>query len=92
MMTDTHRPPESSHTENEPYTCRRFFFKGSVIYLMYWILVEVNFFVVYSKSLKRVRRIVKSHYYLCHVQPSICLSVRMEHSASTVRIFIKFRM
>jgi len=28
MLTDTHRPPESSHTETEPYICRRFLLKA----------------------------------------------------------------
>jgi len=49
------------------------------------------FFVVYSKSFKRVRKIVKSHYYLCHIYPSVCLSA-WNNSASTGRIFIKFHL
>jgi len=39
---------------------------------------------------RRVLKIAKSDYYLRHVSPSVCLSIRKDNAAPTERIFMKF--
>jgi hypothetical protein len=58
-------------------------------------LVEVDVYILIRLSVlncifRHVRKIVKSHYYLRHVFPSVRPSVRMQISAPTGRIFMKF--